>query len=88
MGRRSYWRPSGRGARPGGGEQPETPNGTQTIDRFTASHAAALGWLLSAVNPGGLLLIVGARCGDRHKQVASRAAPEDDWRTDAVRPRP
>lgn len=47
-------------ARPKPGSEPALPRWTNSIDRFDAPRAAALGFALSAVNPKNLLLIVGA----------------------------
>jgi threonine/homoserine/homoserine lactone efflux protein len=46
--------------RPQGDEDPELPAWMKTIDSFEAPKAAAVGVLLSAVNPKNLILIVGA----------------------------
>lgn len=46
--------------RPAAGEQGKLPKWMQAIDTFKPVKAAALGVLLSAVNPKNLLLVVGA----------------------------
>jgi threonine/homoserine/homoserine lactone efflux protein len=45
--------------RPRAGEEPKMPSWLKSIDRFTATRAAAFGVVLSADNPKNLLLIVG-----------------------------
>lgn len=46
-------------ARPGGGEQAETPKWMSALDTFTPVKAGGTGVVLSAANPKNLLLIVG-----------------------------
>jgi threonine/homoserine/homoserine lactone efflux protein len=46
--------------RPKSGEEASMPGWMETIDRFEPSKAAGLAFLLSAVNPKNLLLVVGA----------------------------
>lgn len=47
-------------SRPRPGEQPELPGWMSAVDRMTATRAAGLGALLSAVNPKNLTLCVSA----------------------------
>ncbi len=46
--------------RPKGDDDPPLPKWMQTIDRFTAGRALAMGFALSAINPKNLVLTVGA----------------------------
>jgi threonine/homoserine/homoserine lactone efflux protein len=45
--------------RPRGDQEPELPAWMKTVDEFTATRAAAMAVLLSAINPKNLLLVVG-----------------------------
>lgn len=47
-------------ARPGPGDEPETPSWMTAVDHFSAMKALGLGFLLSAVNPKNLLLTIAA----------------------------
>jgi threonine/homoserine/homoserine lactone efflux protein len=46
--------------RPGPGEEAKMPKWMSTVDHFTAPKAAGFGFLLSAVNPKNLVLVLGA----------------------------
>jgi threonine/homoserine/homoserine lactone efflux protein len=59
--------------RPVPGAEPEMPKWMHAVDGFTARRAAALGALLSAVNPKNLLLAVGAATA-----IAQTGAPSGE----------
>jgi threonine/homoserine/homoserine lactone efflux protein len=60
-------------ARPRAGEAAEMPAWMQSVDHFRAPRAAGLGFLLAAVNPKNLLLVVAAAAA-----IAGTGIPGDE----------
>ena len=60
--------------RPRGDTEPEMPKWMHALDSITPIKAVGLGALLSGLNPKNLLLVVGARRGDREHRRLDRLA--------------
>ena len=67
--------------RPRAGAQVAVPKWLQTIDQFEAAKAVGLGFVLSALNPKNVLLVVGAAAAIAETQVSAGSS----WPSAAVR---